>query len=131
MRSCYLSGPMRSKPQFNYPAFMDAAAKLRDAGWSVFNPAEMDLKEGGAPNLSMTVSEQEDYAAQWSNARHYAKRDLAVILDNLFPPIGDAIVVLPGWEESIGARAEVAVAKWLGLNVLTLEEALDGTAERS
>ena len=28
---------------------------------------------------------------------------------------GDAIVTLEGWQRSVGARAEVAVAEWVGL----------------
>jgi len=41
-------------------------------------------------------------------------------------PDSDAIAVLPGWESSVGALGEVALARWLGLRILdaTTGEAL-------
>jgi len=36
----------------------------------------------------------------------------------------DTVVTLPGWEASEGACLEVAVAKAIGLEVMTLEEAI-------
>lgn len=125
MAKCYLAGPMRSKPEFNYPAFMDGARRLREKGWTVFNPAEMDIKEDapGDDFLSMSIEEQEAHAGKPENARRYAWRDVRVIIGELKHENGDAIVVLPDWEESTGAIAETAVAKWVGLPRLTLEEA--------
>ncbi len=42
MKKVYLAGPMRGLPLFNFPAFADAAAKLRAQGYDVFSPAERD-----------------------------------------------------------------------------------------
>ena len=36
----YLSGPMTGLPEFNYPAFHEAARRWRAIGWDVINPAE-------------------------------------------------------------------------------------------
>ena len=36
------TGPMTNVPQFNVPQFNDTAAKLRAAGYTVINPAELD-----------------------------------------------------------------------------------------
>lgn len=120
---CYLAGPMRSKPDYNYPAFNEAAEWLRAKGWTVFNPAAMDKKANDAPNHP-TVEEQKVYASKPANARRYARRDLRVLIDILRAENGDAIVLLPDWQESIGATAELAVARWVGLR--TLELALEG-----
>ena len=123
---CYLAGPMRSKPEFNYPAFFYAALDLRAAGWSVFNPAEQDVLDDDQPLdfLDMIQDDQEAHAGLPSNARRYARRDLDAILA-LRAEEGDVIVVLPDWEDSLGARAEVAVAQWVGLQVLPLAQALE------
>ena len=37
----YLSGPMSDLPDYNRPAFNEAAALLRSMGLTVFNPAEI------------------------------------------------------------------------------------------
>ena len=113
MRRGYVSGPMRGYPDCNYPAFMAAAKALREHGWWVFNPAEMDEARDHEP--------PEDGPAAW---RHYAKRDTRVLIELLKAENGDAVVVLPGWGKSVGASAEVALGQWVGLKVLTLEEAL-------
>jgi hypothetical protein len=127
IRAAYLAGPMRSKPEFNYPAFMSGAEALRSIGWFIHNPAEMDVLIDEQPDnfLDMTVEEQEAHAGAFRNARRYAARDTHVIIHLLRAEDGDAIIVLPDWEESTGARAEVAVAEWVGLKFLTIEEALE------
>jgi hypothetical protein len=57
------------------------------------------------------------------NLKDFIWRDLRAIM-TLTPAFGDGIVLLPGWEESKGARAEKALGEWMGLQILTLEEAL-------
>ena len=124
-RACYLAGPMRSVPEFNYPAFMAAAAQLRAAGWAVFNPAELDIElDAGGPDLTLSVEEQEEHAADFTNARRYAHRDTVLLIERLRAERGDAIVTLPEWTTSIGARAEVAMAEWVGLAHYTVAEAV-------
>ena len=113
---------MRSKPEFNYPAFNDAAKSLRADGWRVFNPAEMDVQNDGILNLSMTIQDQRRHSGDYENARRYAGRDIHILIEELRAERGDAIVLLPGWENSVGAIAEKCVAEWLGLDVLTFEE---------
>jgi len=42
-KSIYIAGPMSGIPEFNFPAFYDAAESWHRIGWKVFNPAN---KEG-------------------------------------------------------------------------------------
>jgi hypothetical protein len=119
---------MRSKPEFNYPAFMEAEQSLRLNGWDVYNPAQMDLDAGdidGVGDLAMSIEEQNDHASAPENARRYAWRDCMILIGTLRAEDGDAIVMLPDWEESTGAVAEHAIARWVGLDIFTLDEALE------
>lgn len=105
----YLAGPMTGYPSDNAPAFAVAAAELRAQGYFVFNPAEAN------PPTPVGV------------ARHYRTCmavDLAWICAH-----ADAIAMLPGWEASNGVRAELALAKAIGLTIIELGTADDPMAE--
>jgi hypothetical protein len=87
----YISGPMRGKPELNYPTF-NAVAKVAAArGWKVFNPAD----EGNLPPDS--------------GFNAFMRKDIGDILKC------GGMVLLPEWKTSEGARIEVIVAKALGL----------------
>lgn len=95
--SAYLAGPMSGYPEFNFPAFRDAARELVDMGLR---------------NLYHTASgvpPREAVAKPWEE---YLRNALRVMLSC------DAVVVLPGWRESKGARLEVYVALELGMPVV-------------
>lgn len=51
-RCVYLSGPMTNLPQFNVPLFDAIAASLREQGWDVISPAELDSEEVRAAALA-------------------------------------------------------------------------------
>lgn len=109
----YLAGPMTGIPHFNYPAFNAAAAILRADGHEVFNPAEHDVLTYGKD-----ISNPKGCAVQAATEHGFDRRaalkaDLAWICDN-----ADAIALLPGWERSTGANAEMALAKALGLKII-------------
>lgn len=93
----YVAGPMRGYPEHNYPAFFEAAGKIRTAGHVVYNPAEHDA---GALRANLAS-------------------DLAWI-----GLVADGIVLLPGWESSLGANAEVALARAIGIPVWELDNFL-------
>lgn len=90
----YLSGPMRGVPELNRPVFTRAAADLRARGYLVFNPGEQPDNDIRA-NLAV---------------------DLAWICAH-----ADAVAVLPNWNHSKGACAEVALARALGLLVAPVD----------
>jgi hypothetical protein len=102
----YLGGPMTGIPQFNFPAFDAAATDLRERGFDVLSPAELDdpvtlaaalASPDGAPGSGSTNGET------WGD---FLARDVKLIADGDL----DAVVVLPGWERSRGARLETFVA---------------------
>lgn len=111
----YLAGPMTGIPYFNYPAFNDAAAKLRAEGHEVFNPAEHDIATYGK-DISNPAGDAGVAAAEHGfDRRAVLKADLSWICDN-----ADAIALLPGWQASPGATAELALASALGLAAIEL-----------
>src|ERR1039458_9380145 len=95
-RSIYVAGKMRGLPLFGFPAFDEAATKLRADGWFVYSPAEHDRRVGfnpsGPPPDAETLAEMHCW-------------DFTVIA------AADAIYLLPGWEDSDGATRELDVAR--------------------
>lgn len=103
----YLAGPMTGLPQFNFPAFDAAAEMLAAQGHTVFNPAQMDRDVGFDPATTVVSKEF---------LRDALRRDLSAICNC------DAVAMLPGWEQSGGARVEWTLATHLGLEILYLSE---------
>lgn len=101
MIKVYISGPLTfggaADPTPNIAAFNAAASKLRSLGFDVLNPVE-------------NIGDENTPWAQWMRA------DLRLLL------ICDAIVMLPRWEESKGARLEYHNARELGMVIHTIEE---------
>jgi hypothetical protein len=109
----YLAGPMTGYTLDNAPAFAAAAAELRAAGHDVVTPVELN-------------------AEVW--ARHHPDEpyDPAVhkvgygdpMLDEMFAEdlkavaMREGVALLPGWEKSRGALAEVHVGTVLGKRFL-------------
>ncbi len=112
----YISGSMRGKPFFNFPTFDKVAAIYRAAGWIVFSPADQDR----TLNYDVNDYPTGDGAAllrdhpELADMRTFARWDVDRIFES------DLVVVLPDSEHSVGVTAEVALAKWLGIEVLVL-----------
>jgi nucleoside 2-deoxyribosyltransferase len=85
---------MRGIPDYNYPAFNAVADLLRKQGHTPLNPA------CNPPGLTPA---------------QYMDIDLAMLR------AADAILLLPGWEESKGARVEANYAAYLGIPTMALE----------
>lgn len=84
----YLAGAMSYLPQYNYPAFDKAAAKLRQAGHTVFNPADNDRDKGYSKEV-----EENGGKVSASLKRRIIQDDLLWIINE-----ADAIAFLPGWD---------------------------------
>ena len=111
----YLAGPMRGYPNFNFPAFDFAAAKLREQGFEVFSPAERDRHIYGSEIEINPTGDENTVTNPECTINDCMSADCEWICRN-----ADAIALLPGWEKSTGANAELALARALGLSVLTL-----------
>jgi len=98
----YIAGPMRGHPEYNFPAFHDAARRWRLKGHEVISPAEMDQVHG--------FDEKKD-AVDNAFLRAVIVRDMEAIAKC------DGIVMLADWENSSGAKLERALADYLGLEV--------------
>jgi hypothetical protein len=114
----YLAGPMSGIPLFNFPTFDAAAADLRSKGITVVSPTDLDREAGFDP-----VSLPADW--DWNIYPGTLRID-AFLRDMHAISTCDAIHLLPGWQESKGARAEKAVAEWIGLGVFEYEVQYDG-----
>jgi hypothetical protein len=91
----YISGPMTGYPEFNYPAFHNAEQHLREIGYTVISPHELEPAE-----------------KTWEA---FMRVDIKALMDC------HKVVTLPGWENSRGARIEVNLAKELGMKVVEFE----------
>ncbi|WP_305826398.1 DUF4406 domain-containing protein [Pseudomonas aeruginosa] len=103
MHCIYLAGSMTGLPEHNFSAFHAEAARLRDLGYHVENPAENPAPACGT----------------WAG---YMRKALVQLVTC------DAIALLPGWMDSKGARLEFTVATNLGMRALHAEH-ITGPAE--
>ena len=89
----YIAGPMRGYENYNTEAFNDMQKRLEDFGYIVLNPAVLPktLKENQYLPICLSMLEQ-----------------------------CDAIVLLKGWEKSVGAQAECAYAVAQNKMILTV-----------
>jgi hypothetical protein len=117
----YLAGPMRGIRDFNFPAFHEAAAKLRARGHEVFSPAERDIEMYGPDIAQGNLFGDEGIAARdhGFNLREALLADIEFICKH-----ADGVVMLPGWLNSNGAIAERQVALALDLKIFDMRDFL-------
>lgn len=123
----YLGGPMRGIPLYNFPAFEAGTARLRELGYFVVSPAEIDVQEGyvtverehvyeydSKPITSVELTEK--FSIEAALRRDY--REITRV---------DMVVFLPGWENSAGCAGELRVARECGVPVVEYVEEADGS----
>jgi hypothetical protein len=94
----YIAGPMSGLPDSNYPAFFAAEERLRAAGYNrILNPARAVCP----PDSDWHV---------------WMRSGIDMVLR------AEALVMLPGSDNSRGARLERYVAEALGMRVAPLDE---------
>ena len=111
----YIAGPMSGLPYFNFDAFDAADDRISQKGHTPTNPALM-CSACGFEYWRHPDGDPAAAARDGFDLKAAARRDLLALTEC------DAIYLLPGWEQSVGARAEKAVADWLGLAEFKLEE---------
>lgn len=95
----YISGPITGQPNRNAEAFSSAKMRLKALGHSSINPLDLDYIE--------------DFGDDWYlNLR----RDLKYLVSC------DALLLLPGWEESRGAKLEIIVALQLDMPLYNFDD---------
>lgn len=97
----YIAGPMTGLPEHNYPAFDEAEDQLGALGFLPLNPVHVGA--GCVPGVC-------DHDWQW-----YMRRTLTLMLT------ADRVALLPGWENSRGARIERTLAHDLDIPVSPVE----------
>lgn len=104
---------MRGMPEFNFPEFFRIAALLRAAGHEVFSPAEKDCERHGKDISKGNETGSEEYASKQHgfSLREALGVDLAWICRH-----AEMVALLDGWQNSRGAKAEVATANALGIS---------------
>lgn len=101
-RKIYIAGPMRGYPQYNYPAFNAADEWLTLQGWEVKSPAK----------ISETFGTPSAIDANPYLLERLMRYEIEVLKKC------NAIYLLRGWERSVGAKAELAVALREGLEII-------------
>jgi hypothetical protein len=102
---------MKGHQNLNFPAFYAAEEALLRAGWNVINPARMDTSDGSV-----------EEGVELLPIDHYIRRDFDALMS--LDPGSDALVQLPEWETSVGARAEAGIVAWRGVAIVPLREAI-------
>lgn len=110
---------MRGYRDFNFPAFDRAAGVLRDEGHVVFSPAERDRQHYGDDINNSKTGNLADIPQ--FNLREALLADLTWIVNE-----AEAIFLLSRWGGSLGARAELALAVALDLEVWEQEWDMNG-----
>lgn len=104
----YIAGPMSGLPDFNYPAFIEAENTLREHGWtSVLNPVSSEKENTG---------EYQQQPWEW-----YLTRAVRMLT------YANSVALLPGWENSKGAKLEKHIADSLGYDVRPLRKWMYGS----
>lgn len=97
VKTIYLSGPMTGIKEYNHPAFQVEAERLRDLGYDVVSPAELN------PDGSLS----------WHDC---IKIDIKALVDC------DAIALLEGWQKSQGALLEIDIAHRVKIEILIAKD---------
>lgn len=101
-KKIFISGPMTGKPNYNFDVFDFWEEKIKRAGGECVNPAHISRKFKAEDVLKHGEVFQQMVTAQLEAMKHKC----------------DTILLLDGWENSSGVRAELATALNLGFTII-------------
>jgi nucleoside 2-deoxyribosyltransferase len=114
----YIAGPMSGKPMLNFDAFDHAKDFLKEGGWDVISPADLNRFVHGWGEFPT----EKQVAASQTKALTKEQRWQIILTDFSLLYQCDAIFMLHGWENSPGATAELGLAQFLGLEINFAED---------
>lgn len=112
MTRLYISSPVTGKPDDNREAFADAKISLYEAGITAFDPHDLVIPSDPRETAMLLCVNELTERTQKPGIRYPVPRY-------------DGVALLPGWEQSEGARLEVAVAYACGIRCKTVGEWLE------
>ena len=122
----YLAGPMTGHPQFNFPRFDAMAEGLRELGYEIQSPAELDDPETRAAALASQDGSPGSGTVNGDTWGDFLARDVKLVADGV-----DGIAVFHDWWTSRGARLEAYCAHLTGKPVYCAHTLLRHPAEKA
>lgn len=116
----YIACGMTGIPLSNWPHFEACQSALEQVGWHIVSPTRIDEAVGMV--LAVRNASNEVVSVMTTPKFDYEK---ILQIDFLAIEACDAIIMLPGWTESSGAKRELQHAIGLGLQVFDYEGALN------
>lgn len=110
-KKVYIIGQMSGMPDLNFPQFDSTAEMLRNQGWDVVNPADLDRAAYGWGKCP-----PKDFQATNEARRTAMMRDLPALMEC------DAIFRMHGWSKGGGTHIENLLAKYIGLEILGFDK---------
>lgn len=117
----YLAGPMSNIPQFNYPRFFELARILREEGFTIVSPAELDSPETVKAAMASPDGSLGSGVVNGETWGDFLARDVKLVADDV-----DGVFVMEGWESSKGAKLELFVAHLAKKPIFTIKEVNGG-----
>jgi hypothetical protein len=115
----YIAGPMKGIPLFNFPAF-DEARDYINTHWKphkAVSPADIDRDHGFDPEHLPADYDWSVIPPSAGTREEIMSRDINAVLKC------NGIFMLPGWEHSAGAKAELHLARWAGKEIYSHKDA--------
>lgn len=121
----YIAGPMTRIPYFNFPAFHAAADELRSLEYWVISPHEQDALEVEYVAWASPTGDPADldHLVEHGFVGAHPLTTASSNLNDIYQC--DGVALLDGWEDSLGARFEIAAAERFGIPVWPIQHWID------